>query len=393
MKKRLLTAMLAGVMATTCVMGLAACGDDKGKDEGDAYAPPKVTSADTFIGVESVSGYDSTEKAAKAYFEDELGGEYIAYKSVSALSSDSIKKIGLSDSAVKTATVVEVSFKRVFGSESERAIGVLTSADGSDSAKTLTNTAYVIEYADGTYKYYSPRPNNGESVTKSYFAALTDGKSYVNCKMTETFIRQNYCPANEEPDSSQDESYMRYDDAMTLTVCDDLIEYKTDFKSTDLLRPNNVAEEEKSTSYDVRRGSKIYSCQSPDYEWSDFEADDEWSDYIYKRVFEASWVRYLGQYYHYLEKTDKGFKATDDYYTAFGFKYRTKSRNAYCEVKDGKIVKAVDEYVLDESNKEELYENRCVIESINSVTGIEISSELLQSLEQYIASAPSDLTK
>lgn len=141
--------------------------------------------SDTYKGSVSDESYTSATAAAEAYIQEEVIGN------AEATQLSSVSKGELSDEAV-TALRIPAEFTSgiVAVEEMEVSYAVAQSSDSMSAPRlqSLSNetrkvTVYVIKYANN-WKYYSPAPVKGDTVTKSYYDSVFNAEKYQNCTMT-----------------------------------------------------------------------------------------------------------------------------------------------------------------------------------------------------------------
>ena len=141
--------------------------------------------SDTYKGSVSDESYASASAAAEAYIQEEIIGSAEA----SQLSATS--KGELSDEAVSALKIpAEFTDGIVAVEEMEVSFAVTESSDSASAPhlQVLANetrkvTVYVIKYAND-WKYYSPAPVKGDTITKSYYDSVFNADKYKNCTMT-----------------------------------------------------------------------------------------------------------------------------------------------------------------------------------------------------------------
>ena len=141
--------------------------------------------SDTYKGMVSTESYASASAAAEAYIREEIVGSAEA----SQLSATS--KGVLSDEAVSALKIpAEFTSGIAAVEEMEVSFAITESSDSASAprlqvlASEIRNvTVYVIKYAND-WKYYSPAPVRGDTITKSYYDSVFNAEKYSNCTMT-----------------------------------------------------------------------------------------------------------------------------------------------------------------------------------------------------------------
>ena len=146
--------------------------------------------SETFRGTVSESVYSSPSQAAEAYvFEQVLGygnGAYINdIVSMGELSSGEIDALGLPEEIAANAVAVEkmqVMYEQYSNSRTwERD----SSPSNAPVNTSKTVTVYVIKYQND-WKYFTPCPITGDTITKDYYDSVFNSEKYKNCTLVNT---------------------------------------------------------------------------------------------------------------------------------------------------------------------------------------------------------------
>ena len=171
--KKFAKVVLALSLALGCVFTLAACKKEQ-----------KPT--DTFMGALSTESYKSEEEAIEGFLANEISGEAVQakledYEEKGDLSSKQIDGLvteGVldSDDKIISAKEVEVQYSR------ENKTRDVAPA----SEEYYVFTVYVVVVSPKgsqtyEYKYYVPIAQNGDVLTRSYYADVLDPAKYTNC--------------------------------------------------------------------------------------------------------------------------------------------------------------------------------------------------------------------
>ena len=149
------------------------------KDEAvDALIQEVGGASETFVGALSEETYSSAEEAARAYIVGEVAGnkktEIINTKSNGALSDKAIQKAGIPESLLAGADSVEeleVTYDEID-----------VTMDGISLLASTTKTVKVYVIKSGmNYQYFTPRPVNGDTITKTYYDSVFNYEKYQNC--------------------------------------------------------------------------------------------------------------------------------------------------------------------------------------------------------------------
>ncbi len=184
---------LAGILCVASVGTalLAGCGGGKSEaQKHEAFINELGGVSETYKG--SVSqDYASANAAATAYVEEEIVGfsgtaSNVVATSKGAVSAEKETEIKTTLSDADKVGIVNIEEYEVSYSEAE---AFPMAADTLNTNKTVK--VYVISYADH-FKYYTPCPITGETITQSYYNSLFDEDNYTNCTVeTKMEIHEN----------------------------------------------------------------------------------------------------------------------------------------------------------------------------------------------------------
>ena len=138
--------------------------------------------SETYVGTVSEEAYETANDAAEAFVENELSGANgaVILETVSngALSTAQVEKLNIPDELMEGATSVEeieVSY------EASSASFFNCSAESGDVLnKNKVVKVYVIKY-ENNWKYFTPLPVTGDTISKSYYDSVFDTEKYKNC--------------------------------------------------------------------------------------------------------------------------------------------------------------------------------------------------------------------
>ncbi len=168
--KFLASLSLAAVLSVTCLAG--------------CNAAPKAS--ETFEGSVSTTTYESVESTVEGFLEAELNGntttaELVSYESQGELTTEELDALDLDEEVERPLSaekvVITYSLSEVNG------LAALAAAPAQDP-DVKTQTAYILEYAGGIYRYYVPAQVVGEALTRTYFDDVTDPSKYINSTFT-----------------------------------------------------------------------------------------------------------------------------------------------------------------------------------------------------------------
>lgn len=158
--------------------------EDKAAEGRDEFIDSLGGVSDTFEGAVSEESYDTAEEAANAYVSNEIAGDF------NVESVDAVSKGELSDKDVKALDLPEELSNGITSVEKFEVSYELSEEKASSLASSRASTkiiVYVIRYGK-EYKYYTPCPADGETITKSYYDSVFDKEKYENC----TFVNTSY---------------------------------------------------------------------------------------------------------------------------------------------------------------------------------------------------------
>ena len=159
-------------------------GSDSYVEEPDGERSDFITAlggvSETFTGVISEKSFDNSDDAAKAFIDEEISGESNA--TVQSLNH----RGSLSESQIQS---LKIPADILEGSESVDVIDVAYTlqdapAEGAKSG-TVSNTnktvtVIVVKY-ENYWKYFTPMPVNGNTISKSYYDSVFNYEKYKNC--------------------------------------------------------------------------------------------------------------------------------------------------------------------------------------------------------------------
>lgn len=200
--KRVISMMLVLVLSVALLF-VVGCGDDKSgnNNDGGEQLTGKAQEAaegrndfineiggvsDTFAGAVSTESYDTAEAAAEDFVTKEVVGDNVAVidytDSKGTLTSSEVASLNLPDDVadgVKSVEKIEVGYS--IKNEDTASNGVMTCSAYHNKVETVT--VYVIKY-EVDWKYFVPRPVNGETISKSYYDSIINDEKYANCTLT-----------------------------------------------------------------------------------------------------------------------------------------------------------------------------------------------------------------
>lgn len=145
--------------------------------------------SDTYEGTVSTESYSSAKAAAEAFVNKEVAGnDDVAVLNTKSKGTYEVDKVDIaipSDllNGADGVEKLEVTYK-ITASETSKGNGYASAmSNRSNEGETQTIVVYVIKFGTN-YKYYTPMPITGETITKSYYDSVFDAEKYKNCTFT-----------------------------------------------------------------------------------------------------------------------------------------------------------------------------------------------------------------
>ena len=163
-------------------------GDDSIGDSGEEDVDPDrnlfIDSiggvSETFKGAVSENTYSTANEAASAFVSEEIAGESIAnvrsVKSNGELSQSKINSLNIPAELLVGSDSVE-EMEVTYDLETASAYA---RSGGTTYAYTRTIKVYVIKFGVD-WKYFTPAPITGDTITKSYYDSVFNSEKYKNC--------------------------------------------------------------------------------------------------------------------------------------------------------------------------------------------------------------------
>ena len=181
--RKSLSMIIALMMIVAVMLSATACGggggnggdpDDKGSAGRNDFIESLGGVSDTFAGAVSDEGYETAEEAAVAFVSEEVAGES-EVTVVNAVSKGEVSASSINIPEEYTEGIVSVEEYEVEYSLNE---GVSFMAEGVNSNKKVK--VYIIKY-ESEWKYFTPAPITGETISKSYYDSVFNAEKYKNC--------------------------------------------------------------------------------------------------------------------------------------------------------------------------------------------------------------------
>jgi len=259
--------------------------------------------SETYAGEVSTTSYQSASVAAQAYISEQLvGGNQAQILSVGEgveLTTDEIAALNLPldiQDGITKVEEVEVEYRVTQGDAV-----VLSSGEVSGTKVKV----YVIKY-DNDWKYFTPLPVTGDTISKNYYNSIFNLEQYRNC----TYVTSQKTTINIKMSMSGMSFSMKMvnDADMTYKIAGNEIYVKMNMKtSNDLMPELDVSE---SIEMYIKKESNTVSCM--------VKMGETWVDGDLEMIDIDSWedmIPFADQYldYTYFVKTDFGFELAPEY--------------------------------------------------------------------------------
>ena len=289
---------LAMVLCTVCALVLTSCGgsNSDGNDKAEAGRSDFIESlggvSETFKGSVSLESYESADDAINAYVDNEVAGKNGTVQNV-----DAVSKGTLNDSEVKALEIPAEQQEGIVSVEKYEVTYTLAA----EQAQALSSKAqggstvvlYVIKYTKD-WKYYTPCPVTGETVTKSYYDSVFNAEMYDNC----TFVNESTAEVTQDG--------VTYNMTIKQTIKrdgDNIYFEQVIDGSAQLLQSQGLTQKYLAAYITMEDGVKTTYVQTA--------ANGSWTrGYLSQSVDPFSSQQYLD--YSYFSKTDFGFALKDD---------------------------------------------------------------------------------
>ena len=175
--KKTMKKVFACVMAfglTFAAVGCGGGGQSEAKKE-ENFIKEIGGVSETFTGVVSTESYETANEAAAAYVETEIvgtdGAKIEAMESKASYAGEQIAVLDIPAELTAGAEAVE---------EIEVEYSVAEGYMSAASSSTKKVKVYVIKYTTD-WKYYTPCPETGDTISKSYYDSVFNMEKYKNC--------------------------------------------------------------------------------------------------------------------------------------------------------------------------------------------------------------------
>lgn len=327
MKKRMVAALCFATMLS-CAFCFSSCG----------YS-------ETFEGTLSAKSYSTADEALNAFLKNEIDGDttscvFTEYEKSADLTAEQVAALPLGDlkaEDVESAETGTITYSTAASGAAVSPLAVTTlSADPS-----LKQHEVTLLKTGGSYRYFVPATSNGEMITKSYYDDVFDVSKYANCTMTYKMTEKiTFSGSGTEqlPFNNVD-----IDMKITMKLTESAVYFSFAMKGGEALS-EDAEDNLNGEFYCVERDGKVVVYGKNDAgEWS-----SEYSHAFgsFSSLSELVTIQdTTGLDHTYFEKTNKGFKLTEEKYAeliknVLGFSLGEKvSAEATYFVSEGRLSK------------------------------------------------------
>lgn len=181
--KRLIDLFASSALLGALLLSSIACSNLGGSGKPKTGSLSNVGN-ETFCGLLSEASYETAEKAAEAFLEEEISGStsratFVSYSKTADLSQSELEELELGEIALSEIQSAEIGQVAYTLSLSENSSLAFPFFDFAATPGTRTQTLYVLGVSDD-FRYFVPSARNGEMITKSYFDHMSDPSKYTN---------------------------------------------------------------------------------------------------------------------------------------------------------------------------------------------------------------------
>lgn len=289
--------ILAGILAMTTFFSVgftASCKNEGENAEHNAFIKELGGTSETYSGAVSQNSYSTEELAALACVNNEISS-YSTGESIAAtkkLNSSQILQLNLPKTETKDMLGVDEL-------EMEYYISKI------DPNEKKTAKIYIIKFAN-EFKYYTLRPADGETVTKSYYNSVFNSQNYKNCTLNSTMEMNIQLTKGDETATAT----MKLTQTVKYSETAIYLEQTTE-TTTETNKAGNVSSNSEN--------NKVYGYMAKGVNWDYYISRDgeEWtwttlsSFGVSKR---SDLLPFAGEKmeYTYFTKTDYGFELTNE---------------------------------------------------------------------------------
>ena len=263
--------------------------------------------SEAYKGAVSEETYETAKAAAEAFVEEEIVGnsdcQIEKVESKGTLSKSEVSKLKLPTDIATDMTSVEKLEVEYIKEDANSYI----SSSSDTSNKTQKVTVYVIKY-ESRYKYYSPAPITGDTITKSYYDSVFNVEKYKNCTFKTTM----------DVDMSVEASYQGQTESANLDMSiTQLVQYNEDKIYMEQSVSYQMVQAENSTQVQDKMYAYMEMVDGDLVCYVKMSGSSEWREgYIQQVGFSnlEELTPFYDQYldYSYFTKTDYGFEISQD---------------------------------------------------------------------------------
>lgn len=274
--------------------------------------------SETFKGSVSEESYPTPTDAAKAYIETEVVGEkdaeILSTQSKGELSSKEIEGLNIPEEfsdGINAVELIEVEFEIVEDSYLENKGNKFTNlSDKATLNKSRKVEVYVIKYTVD-WKYFTPMPVTGETISKSYYDSVFNYEKFKNCTFeSDSSININMSMSGD----GQSQSYViTMDMKQTIKYADNKVYLEQTTVSTDSTTGKNESNSICAYIEEDEYGDLTCYVQVDGGDW--FQGSLTTIGFYSLEQLTPFYNQYLD--YTYFTKADFGFKLSEENAVAY----------------------------------------------------------------------------
>ncbi len=353
MKKLKKLLFVITILSLTFVMAISVgCGKKKTKSESQIhndFIEEIGGVSETYVGEVSEAEYQDATTAATACLQEQIVGEQevtVVNTVSTTLNNEQVAALNLPAEVAQGAESVEeieIEYAEVAqaGGLSNGLVGSGVLYDGTQTTKKVK--VYIIKYADH-YKYFTPAPVTGGTITKSYYDSVFNSEKYENCTLVTT-AKSKSVGSTTYPGGSQSVNET-INSKQVLKIADgkiylemktqgadffmDMYLYLEETASGPIVYVRMVSEEEVYAPGSEIGGTipSTYATQQMDTGW--IEGDIEFVGFTDIKQLTPFYNQYLD--YTYFTKTDYGFDLNAEHI------HKYLEANSFTEDEDGEFI-------------------------------------------------------
>ena len=289
--------ILAGILAMTTLFSVgftASCKNVGENAEHNAFIKELGGTSETYSGTVSKNSYSTEEAAARACVSNEISS-YSTGESI-------VTRKKLNNSQILQLNLPKTETKDMLGVDELEMEYYISKVDPNEKK---TAKIYIIKFAN-EFKYYTIRPADGETVTKSYYNSVFNSQNYKNCTLNSTMEMNIQLTKGDETATAT----MKLTQTVKYSETAIYLEQMTE-TTTETNKAGNVSSNSEN--------NKVYGYMAKGVTWDYYISRDgeEWtwttlsSFGVYKM---SDLLPFAGEKmeYTYFTKTDYGFELTNE---------------------------------------------------------------------------------